>query len=465
MARPGRAPRINEEITVEETASVSAGSGESSLATAGLGGLLGGLVGGFFVVGVTLVLKAGMDRVASGATWVVVVVPLLGVTLAVLVLQGIAQSEAARRPATGATQPRGMQAWRTFPPGTVRADITGDVVASAGEEERLPWRLAPIRTVAILATVGTGGAMGTEAPAAYLGVAAGACLGDRGRWWRQLLRPAALAGGASGVAALMGLPLVGTGYMLELGRQHQAPLSTERVTAALIGGVIGWGINVVFQLNLISLVVPKEAPAGFAQAAITALFIGVASGAITALAASAVYRAKKWQASPAIRLALGGAAAVLTALALAAIAAPSVAVGPGGGAIVWAERSNALPLTLLAVCLLRAAATTAVAAAGGCGGVFVPFLAIGDIAGRVFAPGLGVGTDLAGAAGAAGGIAGGYRLPITATAMVLGVGGPRLATLTCLATVAIAYAAGAGAASALEKLKGLPLLRRIAPAH
>ena len=175
---------------------------------------------------------------------------------------------------------------------------------------------------------------------------------------------------------------------------------------------------------MIRLVVPKESPGTFTQAVITALFIGAASGAISSLAGLAVYRAKKWQASPLVRLALGGAATVVTALVLARIAAPSAAVGPGGGAILWAETVDALPLTLLAVCLLRAVATTAAVAAGGCGGVFVPFLAVGDLAGRVFAPGLGVGNDLAGAAGAAGGIAGGYRLPFTAVAMVLGVGGP-----------------------------------------
>jgi H+/Cl- antiporter ClcA len=88
--------------------------------------------------------------------------------------------------------------WRTFPPGAIQADITGDVTATAGEEERVQWRLAPIRTLAIFATVGFGLAMGTEAPAAYLGTAAGACLGDRGRRWRRLLRPAALGGGAAG---------------------------------------------------------------------------------------------------------------------------------------------------------------------------------------------------------------------------------------------------------------------------
>src|SRR5215510_13943164 len=207
-----------------------AGSQWSSVATYALGGLLGGLAGAVFVVVVTLVIKATMDFVSSQVTWVLIVVPLLGLTLGVLVLQRFGQSRAAKR--------------KMFQRGGVQADITGDVVASAGEEERFPWRQTPVRTVAIFATVGLGAAMGTEAPAAYFGVAAGACLGDRGRWWRRLLRPAALGGGAAGVAALMGIPLVGTLYMLELGRRHQASLSTERVTAALIGGFVGWWINV-----------------------------------------------------------------------------------------------------------------------------------------------------------------------------------------------------------------------------
>ena len=437
------------------TAPASTRSRWSSIGTAGFGALLGGLVGGFVVVGVTLVLKAGMDFVSGQATWFVVLMPLLGLSLAVLVLYGF-----------GKTGPQAQASpWRTFSPGAVRADISGELVDSAGEEERLPWRLAPLRLLAILATVGSGGAMGTEAPAAYLGVAAGDCLGDRGRGLRRFLRPAAVGGGAAGVAALMGIPLVGTAFMLELGRRRRVPFSAERVTAALVGGFVGWGINAVFHLNLIRLIVPKEPPDTFVHAVITALFIGAASGAISALAGLAVYGAKNWQASPVVRLAVGGAAAIVTGLVLASIAAPSAAAGPGGGAILWAENVNAAPPTLVALCLLRAAATTAAVAAGGCGGVFVPFLAIGDIAGRVFAPALGIGNDLAGAAGAAGGIAGGYHLPLTAIAMVLGIGGPPLATLTCLATVAVAYLAGAGTESGFAKLKRLLLPARQASAH
>lgn len=423
--------------------------GWSNLAVVVIGALLGGLTGGFLVVGVTLLLKAGITFASGQATLYVVVVPLIGLALAVLVLYRLGKSET-----SGADAPRTPR-WRTFPRGAVRADLSGDVLGCAGEEERFPWRLAPIRTIAILATVGSGGAMGTEAPAAYLGEAAGVCLGDRGRRWRRILRPAAVAGGAAGVGALMGIALVGTAFMLELGRQQRrAPLSAERMIAALIGGCIGWGIDVSFGLSLIRLVVPHEPPVSFMQAVITALFIGAASGAISGVTGIAIYRAKKWQASPAFRLALGGTAVVVTTLALAIIAGPSAAAGPGTGTIVWAENISAQPPTLLVVCLLRAAATTAAVAAGGCGGVFVPFLAVGDLAGRVFAPGLGVGNDLAGAAGAAGGVAGGYRLPVTAAAMVMGVGGPFLSTLTCLATVLIASLAAASAARAFDKLQG-----------
>jgi H+/Cl- antiporter ClcA len=93
----------------------------------------------------------------------------------------------------------------------------------------------------------------------------------------------------------------------------------------------------------------------------------------------------------------------------------------------------------------------------------VPFLAVGDLAGRVFAAGTSVSGDLAGASGAASGIAGGYRLPFTAVALVLCKGGAHLATVTCLGTVAVATLAGAGVASVMERILHRPMIEK--PAH
>lgn len=410
----------------------------STIATSAIGGVLGGSIAAILVIGFTEVLKLMLGVVSRQATWVLVLVPLLGLALSVLVLYGFGLSSQNVR------RPRWAGVWRTFPSRCARPDLTADMVGFAGEENRFPWRMAPIRMFAMVATVGLGAAMGTEAPAAYLGVATGAALGER---WRSLLRPAAVGGGAAGVAALMGIPLLGTAYILELGRRHHAPLNTERITAALVGGFAGWLLHIALRVDLLRLVVPKEPPHAFHQAMITALLIGVLSGTITAVSGAAISRAKSFTVHPIARLTFSALVLGTAAVILAKIASPTAAVGPGGGAITWVEGARASVITVFAVDVLRAVATTASAAAGGCGGLFVPFLAIGDLAGRVFAPSLQVPDDLAGAAGAAGGISGGYHLPFTAVAMVLGQGGPHLAMLTCLATVVIAGIAGRAAAS------------------
>ena len=244
------------------------------------------------------------------------------------------------------------------------------------------------------------------------------------------------------MSALMGIPLVGRFFMFELAERRQVPLTAPRAAAMLAGGVVGWGMNALLHLNLIRLVVPKVPPAGFWVAVAATLFIGVGAGAWTALTGEAIYWARGWRDRPLARLALGGALLLALALLMGWLASPAVAFGPGGAAIAWAETQETSPAQLLALALLRAAATTSAVLAGGCGGVFVPFLAIGDLMGRVFAEPFGIAGDLAGAAGAAAGIAGGYRLPLTAMAMVLGVGGPEGAQLTSLATVLVAALSG-----------------------
>lgn len=412
-----------------------------TLARAFIGALMGGVAGALAAVIVTELIKWMLQVVAGQSTAMYLVLPLVGVCLSVLVLHGVAQGEAVQRVAP--IKPlrfwkrRATSRWYVFPRDVARADLTADVVATAGEEEKYPWWLAPIRAVAIIATVGLGAPMGTEAPAAHLGVAAGSWLKARKRW-RPLIRFAAVGGGAAGVAALMGIPLVGTAFMLELARRRHVPMSAERVLAAVIGGLVGWELNIVLGLDLIRLVVPKVPPADLADAVLAALCIGAIAGAVTSLTGALIYEVRAWKADPVRRLVVGGLAMLASAIAVSLLATPAAAVGPGGAAITWVETTQTAALTLFVLALLRATMTISAVAAGGCGGVFVPFLAIGDITGRVFAELFGVPSDLAGSAGAAAGIAGGYRLPWTAVMMVLGVGGPYAATLTCLATVGVA---------------------------
>ncbi len=417
-----------------------------------VGGVIGGILATVFVVAVTSLIKEVLDWVTGADRWVMFTAPFVGIVGAVLILHFIAHGTAVIRVTDDAPPPKRFSTWLRFPANAVRADLTADVVRSAGCEERFPSRLMPVRALAILTTVGLGAPMGTESPAAHMGVATGAAIRAGGGWWVRLARPAGLAGGAAGIAALMGLPLVGVAFMLELGRRNDARITPARVVAATIGALVGWGVNRWLDLNLIRLIVPEVAPHDLAEALAVACLVGALSGALCSVTGTLIYRVRAWNAGTTTKLLIGGASLAACFAAISALASPSAAVGPGAGAVTWAEGATTSGWTLLLVAALRAAATTAAVAAGGCGGLFVPFLAVGDLCGRALAPGLGTSADLAAASGSAGAIAGGYRLPITAFAMVIAIGGPAGARLTCLLAVAVAAGAGVLAAYALDRL-------------
>jgi H+/Cl- antiporter ClcA len=409
-------------------------------------GFLGGLIGSLVAVLLTELIKLSLGFAAGLGNVALQLLPLAGVSLAVLILFGVGRGKPVQTIAPQEKQRHrkggSLAAWYSFPHDIARADLTGDVVNAAGTEERFPWNLAPLRALAILSTVGLGAPMGTESPAAHIGVATGSWLGHAVPMLRELTRPLAIGGGAASVSALMGIPLVGSFFLFELGERRQVPLTAPRAAAMLAGGVCGWGVNEIFQLHLIRLVVPEVSPSGWIDAVEATLFVGIFAGALTALTGEAIYWARGWRHRPVARLLIGGAALLVLVLLIGWLATPAAAFGPGGAVIAWAEATHPSSLQLLALAALRAASTTAAVLAGGCGGVFVPFLAIGDLSGRVFAAPFGIPEDLAGAAGAAAGIAGGYRLPLTAVAMVLGVGGPQGAQLTSLATVVVAALSG-----------------------
>lgn len=93
---------------------------------------------------------------------------------------------------------RPKETWCSFPHDVARANLTGDVVNTAGAEEKFPWERTPLRALAILSTVGLGAPMGTESPAAHIGVATGVWLSSRNPALRRFVRPAAIGGGLQG---------------------------------------------------------------------------------------------------------------------------------------------------------------------------------------------------------------------------------------------------------------------------
>ena len=224
------------------------------------------------------------------------------------------------------------------------------------------------------------------------------------------------------------------------------------MTAAVAGGLVGWGINVAFDLDLIRLNVPDVAPENLLEAVGTALLVGAVAGTITSLTGAAIYRARGWQGTPIRRLVVGGVGVAVAATAIAAIADSVRRRRPRQrrGCLGGHDRRCGIHVA-------RRGAPARGRHHGRRRGGWVRrrLRAVPRHRrhrGAGVRPAFGLPSDLAGAAGAAGGIAGGYRLPFTAAALVLGFGAGYTASLTCLATVGVATLAGVGAALTLDRI-------------
>ena len=95
----------------------------SVVATSALGGVLGGLLAAALVIGFTEILKGMLAVVSRQQTWVLIVMPVVGLALSVVVLYGFGLS----RDSEG-FEHKWASAWRTFAPRASRPDLTGDMV-------------------------------------------------------------------------------------------------------------------------------------------------------------------------------------------------------------------------------------------------------------------------------------------------------------------------------------------------
>ena len=80
-----------------------------------------------------------------------------------------------------------------------------------------------------------------------------------------------------------------------------------------------------------------------------AILVGIVAGAVSSVTGAAIYQARGWQAGLVTKLLVGSAALLGCLLAVSMIATPAAAIGPGAGAITWAESAQVSGGVLLLV--------------------------------------------------------------------------------------------------------------------
>ena len=293
--------------------------------------------------------------------------------------------------------PQGSEATRTStgctasPPGcgshpeAIRAASTADIVRTAGEEDASPWRLAPIRARRdhrhgrARRADGRGVAGG-----GHLGVATGTAVTDHGRW-RRIDRPARGAAVPRGSPRFIGLPLDRRRVHDRAGPSDaDVPVTLRRAGTACIGTLVGWGVNSPVR----SRSDPPRRPPG--RPGVGRALVDRGARGARCRGACSVHR---------VFIGRAGAGRVgRTARRPAAWSSsmhggrsspspgPRRRSAPGGRGEFGEHDHRRVVDAFFLVAVLRATATVGAVRGRWLGGVYVPFLAIGDLTGRVVAP-------------------------------------------------------------------------------
>lgn len=290
---------------------------------------------------------------------------------------------------------------------------------------RLDLRSLFARMIGGIATLGSGAPMGLEGPSQYMGASVGDLIRRRlpqtfaARHSRVLL----VAGAAAGVAAIFKAPATGAVFALEV--PYQDDLARHMLLPSLVASTSGYMAFVAIHGTTPLLPVTGHPPVSFRDLA-AAVVLGLVAGFGARAFALMVRRAKDLSSRIAFWARLPAAGAVLAAVFVLGRLATgeSLTTGPGYDTIRWALDPSLSVWVVGVILALRCIGTSAAVAGGGVGGMFIPLVVAGALAGRIVGGAVHVlDTSLFTVIGAAAFLGAGYRVPLAAVMFIAEVTG------------------------------------------
>lgn len=287
-------------------------------------------------------------------------------------------------------------------------------------ERQLDARKAPGSLIAGAATLGGGAAMGFEGIAIYIGAIVGTKV--QRRFQRFVVAGAGkvllVCGAAAGVAAIFKAPATGVVFALEV--PYQQDLARRMLLPAMFSAAAGYvtfaAVNGTTPLFPIAGAPPFDLR-DIGGAALVGLGCGLGARVFTAALKAAKRFALSERAVLRVLLVSVAIAGVFVAGRFAT--GESLTLGSGYETITWALQPEHGVAIIVAIFLLRAAATCLAVGAGGVGGLFIPLVVQGALLGS--AVGAMIGTPartLFPILGVAAFLGAGYRVPLAAVMFV-----------------------------------------------
>jgi CIC family chloride channel protein len=354
-----------------------------------------GAVTGLAVAGFDTVVTGAIEHLNRQPLWAIALAPAIGLCLAAITLRWLGRSS---------------------------SPATADEYLEAFHDPDHPLQARPLaaRMIAGIATLGSGAPMGLEGPSLYLGATVGDTLQRRlpRLFPAQARRVLLVAGAAAGVAAIFKAPATGAVFALEV--PYQDDLARHMLGPALVASASSYLTFVAIHGTAPLLPVTGRPPFSFKDLA-AAVMLGLLAGSLARLFAWLLRSAKGlatsvpvWMRLPASGIALAGLF-VLARL----LTGENLTTGLGYDTIRWALDPARSVWLVAAILALRCLATSTTVAGGGVGGLFIPLVVAGALAGRIVGGAINaLDTSLFTVIGAGAFLSAGYRVPLAAVVFV-----------------------------------------------
>ncbi len=238
-------------------------------------------------------------------------------------------------------------------------------------------RMPVLRTLgsAVLSVVivAMGASLGREGAPKQVGAVIANLLSDRNRLSDEQRRLLVACGAGAGMAAAYGVPLGGALFALEVMR---GVLALRLVLPALLTSLIATAVAWIALPDAPTYVIPPFASS--ASVVTWALFAGPIAGVVSVAFVRAITWADRHKPTGWVRFV--APAAVLGILGIVSIRFPLL-LGNGKDIVQSALSGEIAPLLLIALLLLKPAATVLCLGSGAPGGLFTPSLALGALLG------------------------------------------------------------------------------------
>ncbi|WP_338632935.1 chloride channel protein [Afipia carboxidovorans] len=301
---------------------------------------------------------------------------------------------------------------------------------------RMPFLTLPIKPIAAIITLASGGSAGKEGPCSHIGASLGAAIGQVFHLNSELRQRIVACGVSAGFASVFGTPIAGAIYgveVLAIGR-----IRHDFLFPAVIAGIASYQVSLFWGVPYTYY--PFAAPPAFSEILFLKIaLLGVVCGVISLVFVEMVHRARalrirmqaRFNIWPPLMPLFGG---VLLALLILVI--PTEYLGLSLPLMDQALAGEPMPLLGFLWKSLLVAITIG---SGFYGGIVTPQFVIGAVAGNALAYWLGLSPLLGAAAGLVSVVAASSNTPVAAILMGVELFGGAVGTLYTAGAAMAAY--------------------------